>query len=263
MDMQDNEFDGLFRDKLDGFESQPSERVWTGIDTRLEGKKRSILPWLSIAASIIVLVSAGIWFIPKAHQAGHKGEGIAMTRPKPAPVKPAAQVAVVTTPAKRDISVKPVQKISTVRHTEPVVAVPAPVKPAQTLARNEQVKKMDEQPAVLTAVVTPKTDQAKPIPVVPDKETPLVVKHVIDTATGITKPALIAKTQPELKPETPAVKKHGIRSFGDLVNLVVARVDKRKDKAVQFTDDEDGDGSTLTAVNIGPLKLRKDDKGDK
>ena len=31
MDMQDNEFDELFRSKLDEFEMEPSAKVWPGI----------------------------------------------------------------------------------------------------------------------------------------------------------------------------------------------------------------------------------------
>ncbi len=67
MDMQDKEFDDLFRSKLDGFEAGPSARVWAGIDAELSGKRRKkiLAPYLSIAASIIVLVAAGILFIPE------------------------------------------------------------------------------------------------------------------------------------------------------------------------------------------------------
>ena len=258
--MQDNEFDGLFRNKLNSFESEPSEKVWSGIDAELGDKKRSLLPWLSIAASIIVLASAGILFIPKGQKVNHGSESIVKTPVKPATIKPADQVAVNPVSIKKEEPVKQEQQINAARHQKPDITAPAPVKPDEMIARNEQAKPID-QPVVIAQVKS--TTEPVKQPVVPGPETQLVASHNVDSAMKTSKPALIVKTQPEVKSETPAVKKHGIRSFGDLVNLVVAKVDKRKDKAVLFTDDEDGDGSTLTAVNIGPLKIGKDDKSDK
>ncbi len=67
MEMQDNDFDDLFRSKLEGFEAAPSANVWAGIDAELNSKKRKkiLVPFLSVAASIIVLVGAGLFFIPQ------------------------------------------------------------------------------------------------------------------------------------------------------------------------------------------------------
>ena len=50
----------------------------------------------------------------------------------------------------------------------------------------------------------------------------------------------------------------GIRNVGDVVNLIVNKVDKRKDKFIQFrTDDDD---SSISAINIGPFKFGKKKK---
>jgi hypothetical protein len=51
-------------------------------------------------------------------------------------------------------------------------------------------------------------------------------------------------------------RKHGIRNFGDIVNLVVAKVDKRKDKVIEFSDDDE-DGSSITGINLGVIKVKK------
>ncbi|HEX3385959.1 MAG TPA: hypothetical protein VHS53_12255 [Mucilaginibacter sp.] len=261
MDMQDNEFDGLFRNKLNGFESEPSEKVWPRINTELGKKKIAILPWLSVAASITVLVSAWILFIPKAQKAGHNSEHIVKVMPKISVTKPAEQV-VLNTPVKHEEAISQAQKINTKEYKRPITAVPAPVTPDETLVKNERAKPV-EQPELIASVVPPKTEPVKQ-GVVPGSETQLIAKQNVNTDSAMNaKPALIAKAPTALKPETQAVKKHGIRNFGELVNLVVARVDKRKDKAVEFTDDDDGDGSTLTAVNIGPVKIGKEDKGER
>ncbi|MBS1531319.1 MAG: hypothetical protein JSU01_13515 [Bacteroidetes bacterium] len=256
MDMQDNEFDGLFRNKLNGFESEPSDRVWHGIGTELDKKKIAILPWLSIAASIIVLVSAGILLIPRGQKANHSGEGVVKLQPKPTVHKPVEQVAATVAPAIINQRAKHERRINTKKGESAVIAA-THVKPNEAITKSETSKIVDQP--VIAAVVTPKTDQVKQ-PVVPGSETQLIAKQNVDSTISISKPVLVAKAQPETKSETPVVKKHGIRNFGELVNLVVAKVDKRKDKAVQFTDDEDGDGATLTAVNIGPVKFGKDEK---
>lgn len=60
-----NEFDQQFKNAFDGFEMEPSEGVWNGIEQELDKKKKGIvINWtarLSIAASIIVLITVGVY----------------------------------------------------------------------------------------------------------------------------------------------------------------------------------------------------------
>src|SRR3569832_2565389 len=96
MNMQDKEFDDLFHSKLGNFEVQPSAEVWQNIDAELNGKKKnSIFPMLSIAASVLILLVAGILFIPKKGVVKHN--------------KPDTNVIAKTTPAavKSENSTKP------------------------------------------------------------------------------------------------------------------------------------------------------------
>ena len=49
------------------------------------------------------------------------------------------------------------------------------------------------------------------------------------------------------------------RSFGGLINAVVGKIDKRKDKVIEFNDDDDDDdGATVTGVNLGIIKIKKE-----
>ena len=60
MDMQDKEFDELFRAKLDGFEAEPSANVWPGIADELDSNKRRktlINPFCSISSPSILSVA--------------------------------------------------------------------------------------------------------------------------------------------------------------------------------------------------------------
>lgn len=256
--MQDREFDDVFRNKLDGFETEPSAKVWMGIDATLDEKsrKKAIMPWLSIAASVIVLVSAGILFIPKKTIPQHNNR-IVKVRPAQNIARPKQETAIKTPALQTEIAVTPVATKPLIHHTKEIGKVVAPVeKPTEMIAQTAPAK-TNEQP-VLAAL--PQKQQQTTQPVVPGNETPLTIKQTdYNNVPEQIKPALIAQQlTPVNKPAvTASPKKHGIRNFGDLVNLVVAKVDKRKDKGLEFSGDDD-DESVIAEVNKGIQRIKKD-----
>ena len=262
MDMQDKEFDQLFRAKLDDFETAPTSQVWDGIVEGLDGKRRykMLVPYLSIAASIIVLAAAGILFIPQKATVSTKHPDkntIAKTTPPAITVKPdtlsSAQPNIIQKPAPAAVNTMAGVKhgktvVNTIdKNSAPVVAEPkSPVKPQeqQVLAGIQQ--KQD--------VITP---------VVPDNSTPLVTRPGTDEAPAfITKSTLTASagTQPagnkqdDIAVVKPKRKAHGI---GGLLNAVIATVDKRKDKLIEFTDSDD-DETNVLSINLGALKSKRE-----
>ncbi len=261
--MQDKEFDDLFRSKLDNFEIEPTAQVWTNIDATLAAKerKKSIFPILRIAASVIILITAGILFIPKK-------ENVTLVRPRKnqlvnSPAVPAAVKHDSDVPVNTQVTKEPQPENTTKRNRFAVVQHPAkktetPAKPAEQTALvpdNTVPVKSDEQP-VLAAVTQKPADISQPV--VPGSETPLAVKQLnTDEPNNIKQSVLAAVQTPAVTKTYPTVKRRGIRNMGDLVNLVVARVDKRKDKVIEFTDTDD-DESTITAVNMGPIKIKKE-----
>jgi hypothetical protein len=264
MKTQDKEFDDLFRAKLDGFEMEPHAQVWENIEAELTGKKdkKSIFPMLRIAASIIILVTAGILFIPKkkAVKPGRPDKNnVAVNQVKSSGVKPVDNTRVITPVTKGEPAVKvqgPVNRIAGIRHTKKTVA-PATqnTQDIQQIAKAKAVK-ADEQP-ILAAVSTKADETEQPITLA--AETPVTIKQD-DTheMPGVQSQPILASTPtPASKTVKPVVKKHGIRNFGDLVNLVVARVDKRKDKVIEFTDTDD-DQTTITGVHFGAIRIKKD-----
>lgn len=62
---KNNELDNMFKDAFDGFEMEPSERVWDGISNELDKKKKGVvINWtarLSIAASVVLLLTVGVY----------------------------------------------------------------------------------------------------------------------------------------------------------------------------------------------------------
>jgi hypothetical protein len=267
MNMQDKEFDEAFRSKLDDLTIEPSGSVWETIDHRLDKakRKRLLTPFLSVAASIVVLVVAGILFIPQkqAVNDSHPAKNvIAKTIPalsvlqniknansKPVMVKQNGAVNYVNTAGARGS-----------------VAVSHPVKETKLSPANAVNTVVDTRVTIkapelaLIAAVQPKIKDAIN-PAVPDDATQLKTTDAVDRSTDFAaKPTLAAAQLPVTgKPVAIAKRKHTIRSFGDLVNVVVAKVDKRKDKIIEFTDTDD-DEANITGVNLGILKIKKDEK---
>jgi len=264
MEMQDNEFDDLFRSKLEGFEAAPSANVWAGIDAELNGKRRKkiLMPFLSIAASIIVLVGAGLFFIPQKQPVSNYHtvkKGSTKT----------AQPVIAVAPVKNDsnaTALKP--KPATGDHTTPAPTgsiarlIPAktlnsrPVKNTPEIIEQNTQAKTDEQLAIVSTPQKPK-DLNKAV--VPDDSTPLSVKQTADIpVTFIPKPVALTAQVPVINNQdaAPVVAKHKIHNLAGLLNAVVAKVDKRDDKIIVFGESDD-DESNITGVNLGIIKIKK------
>ncbi|SHN37313.1 hypothetical protein [Mucilaginibacter sp. OK098] len=247
--MQDKEFDRLFSAKLDNFEAEPTSQVWDGIVEGLDGKRRykMFVPYLSIAANIIVLAAAGILLIPQKTAVTTKSPvktGIVKT------TQPAIVIAAVQQPAV-------VNSTAGVKHSNPVDNTgdnhSAPIVVESQSPETQQ----QEQP--LLAAAQQKQDVINPV--LPDNNTPLVTKPVIDDAPAfITKSALTASIQPTSNKQDDAAsvkpkrKAHGI---GGLLNAVIATVDKRKEKLIEFTDSDD-DETNVMSINLRALKSKRE-----
>ena len=259
MDMQDKEFDELFRAKLDGFETEPSASVWAGIAGGLDSAKRSGNPayWLRIAASIVVLIGAALFIIPKKTATGAHipvKPQIAKTLPPEIKTQAPSAPAIQASPGKNyPVKSRQTAEFARVRHNKPSALTP--LKNADT-ARSMPKEIKRNEPQLMAYISQPTIIKT---PVVPDPTIPLAVKTGIDQSTGPgLRPDKLASQDPTgNKRDSVLVKRrHKIHNFGDLVNLVVDKLDKRPEKVVQFADDADGD-SHLTGVNLGIVKIKK------
>ena len=254
--MQDNEFDDLFRSKLGGLEVQPSAHVWDHIAAGLgTPKKKSILPLLSMAATILVVLAAGTWFLLD---------------------KPVKQI---QNQVVRTKTVKSAQKAiepATVRVEQPekVIATLQPVSANQSITNH--LAKVKAQPVAahkvgetvnLAPVATPANTDTPPQqvlaalpaqtvahPVVPEIQlAAITINNDAPVLKSINTSAPIAVTANQVEKK----KKHGIHSLGDLINVVVSKVDKREDKLIEFSESDD-DQSSVTGINLGIIKIKKE-----
>jgi hypothetical protein len=93
-------------------------------------------------------------------------------------------------------------------------------------------------------------------PVVPDTATKIMAKHIEEVPVFASTPQVIPTQVATANKQAPA-KKHKIRSLGDVFNVMIAAVDKRKDKIIEFSN-TDGDDATITGVNLGIIKVKKE-----
>jgi hypothetical protein len=258
MDMQDKEFDNLFRSKLEDFEAEPTSQVWEGVAEGLHGKRRYrvMASYLSIAASIIVLLAAAILFIPQKTNTSVKHpvkNNIAKTTTPAIVIKPDT----LTTQRQRGIQQPAPTAVNKIARTKPakIINVRRPAHSEPVLSSVDAVKPQ-EQPVL--AAVQQKQEAVKPV--VPDSNTPLVTRPTVEeTPAFITKPELIAHTLPANKKQDGAVvkTKHKAHGLGGLLNVVIAAVDKRKDKIIEFSDADDEETNVMS-INLGILKSKRE-----
>jgi len=260
MDMQDKEFDRLFHDKLDDLEIEPSANVWQGITGQLDAgkRKRTIVPFLSIAAGIILLVTIGVLFIPKPAKVSNQqpviAKAIQAVKPQPiiaaVSVKPA--IASQNKKAVRPV-IAPVNRLARIAKPN-INKASSPDKQAPAIDIKPDVIQPNNQATLAAANTNTRNDVLQPV--VPDTATHIVIKQVVDDDAAFkTKPPVMAAV-PAKAVATPA-KKHRIRSFGDVLNVVIAAVDKRKDKVIEFSN-TDEDDATITGINFGIIKVKKE-----
>ena len=251
MNMQDKEFDDLFRSKFEDFEVQPSAEVWQNIDAELSGKKKkSIFSMLSIAASVLIALTAGVLFIPKQGTVKpNKEDTSAVVKAIPSTIKPESSAKLVNSSEKH--LVKQTTKANQAKIRTVTAGQQEQLKPSE-----RKGTKPEDQPLVASTGRPMQNESIKQEPIELTEAISVAVKKTEDnSAISLPVQPALASSQPaKTKPTT---KKHGIRNFGDIVNLVVAKVDKRKDKLIQFSDTDD-DESVISAVHLGALKIKKD-----
>ncbi|RZK81381.1 MAG: hypothetical protein EOO92_04675 [Pedobacter sp.] len=237
--MQDKDFDQLFKDQFEDAEITPSANLWEKIEEELQPKRKAVLPayWMA-AAVVIIAVSVGL-LMPGTEKIKLQGATGDLAN-------------ITATSGSVTASVMASQSSDTQTSTG-ATSTPLVIAPRLT---DEDVKK---DFAVMQPIVNnshPDDMVVATNPVAGDAMAQLEEKvrdneaMIASIATPHQSDAIEEAVQPEHK---------GIRNVGDLINLVVNKVDKREKKLIQFNTDED-DNSSLIAINIGFLKFNKRDK---
>ncbi|KQM67331.1 hypothetical protein ASE74_07680 [Pedobacter sp. Leaf216] len=242
--IRDKDFDQLFKDAFADAEVTPSRDLWSNIESEITPKKKRIVPiyWLS-AAAVLLIATIGI-LIYQQHYSTIESKQLANNSIEK--TKPETQLPVVIDTATKIIEniapVLPVERkaISAIAKTK----VKQKVKPVVEQKSIVTAPEMQKQETNIAKVDEPKKDIKTKI-----EEAILQPKQEVVTAAIATP----VKTDEAINDNEQSIK--NIRNVGDVVNLIVNKMDKRKDKLIQFrTDDDD---SSLSSINIGPFKIGK------
>lgn len=231
--MQNKEFDRLFKEQLEGAEVTPSANLWGNIADQLQPVRKRLLPaYLTAAAAALLVVGIGL-LMPE-------GEKIRLQ----APVNVLANI--------------PLQAPVNHADNQRVTADEEPVAPAT-----------ESTPLVIAPRLTEAEAQKDLMGMQPGQDVVLLVKKPIVVATdrvdAVTQPSTeppVSLASADIAVENPLdeikeghTEYKGIRNVGDLVNFVVSKVDKREKKFLRFETDDDN--SSLVAFNIGFIKFNK------
>ena len=257
MSMQDNDMDQLFRSKLEHLEVEPHASVWKGIVVELNNKKKnsSLMPVIRIAASVTVFLSVGLFFLLRDYK-------LPKDQPKKYVVKERKFTASVDeNRTKQTVStllkgaLKQVANATVPKHRMHLTVNGNAYQPEvkttghAELAEVKQVNVLEHE-QLLAAVNNTQVVASQHI--VPDEQ--LSINSNLNEADGFTTPVKVAEVH--LPALTHQSKKHGIRSLGDLINVVVAKVDKRENKVIEFTDTDDDD-AVVTGLNLGIVRVKR------
>lgn len=254
--MSDKELDQLFQSRFDSFEAEPAASLWTSIESQLDEKpgKRTAIPvfWMA-AASVVVLLGAGLWLFRPEEKVYLKGQAVmAKVQQQPAEEIPGGDIL----PEPSGISSQ-ASAVSRAADSEPGRK---PVKP-----------RVNTAPAYLAAVDTRKEEPAATV--APEHEVmfakvdepvadsqPATVMAAVATEEGPhsrrgeVHQTVLALLSPEEADEKPLQERRKIRSVGDIVNFVVAKVDQREDKLIEMAEDDEG--TKISAINLGLFKIK-------
>ena len=248
--MQDKDFDQLLKQRFDAFEAEPSTGLWNSISAELDKKnhkKRKIrTPFWMAAASVLILASAVFWLnkpveVIKLHP---KSQGqVALKIAK----EPAAETAAEENSVPEAVSA--LAEVKTGRSSQPKTFI---ARKKQNVTSGETEKRSPQRVHIAEDQVNRAT-----LALQEDKAPVNSPKTDISRAGN---PAVIAQNDEDVPEEETYTEpaRPRIKSIGGLVNFVVAQVDKRENKIIEFKDGEEG--SEVSGINLGPLKFKSRNK---
>lgn len=232
--MWDNEFDKKFQDSFEGFEVKPSASVWTGVAGQLKSRKnRKRFPffWVAAASVTIMFVSGLYLFRPKTKIWLYSENDVGVK------IKP-----VENNRQSRSSGLSPEKKDGgqhlALEITKPNLVRKTKIDPREAESLIGDVAAIDK---IATKVETHESHS-------PNK----VAMVAIPDQTGVGRSVSLSDSVIQNR-EITAFRPR-IKSVGDIVNFVVAKVDQREDKIIEMSDNDEG--STISAINLGVLKIK-------
>lgn len=249
--MSDKELDQLFQSRFESFEAEPAATLWSSIETQLENKpgKRTGMPvfWMA-AASVVVLLGAGLWLFRPEEKVYLKGETVtAKVRQQPGEEIPAETPAISTQPASESEPAEshPVRKPVRVNADHAAGYLAA----ADNRKKDTATEAVHENHVLFAKAEEPVSERDGGAPLV----APVATEEAPHSRRGEVHQTVLAMLPPEDE-EKPLQERRKIRSVGDIVNFVVAKVDQRDVKLIEMSEDDEG--TKISGINLGLFKIK-------
>lgn len=260
---QDKEFNGFFKSSFEDFEVSPTSQSWDKIAKELDRKpsKKYLVFWIA-AANVVVLLGIGIGLFTKPNELIKlKAKPVQNTIANHEQHTKVEAFAEQITASKTKITAQ----IERVEDQILLASTDQKEVNAQQLETNINEMNVTAKADVLVIANTNEGIAR----VKPSKRIQSVAQQmIVDVSTqnninsyNIRKITLAQKTIDETLPENNTFnrKKLKIKSVGDLVNFIVAQVDKRDDKIIKISKTDESDNE-ITGINLGLFKFSKAEK---
>lgn len=265
------ELDSFFKSSLEDFEMEPSAQSWAQIANKLDQKsikKKSPFIWMA-AASIIILMGVGIRFylqpaeIIRLKPNQTIEQVTANTSPAPLLALPKESVPSASKPTEEQLLAQKGNVTKGAEHQQ--------VNHVQALAKVSSEKNISTDATASSSSIVLNTkavdenlaevNTVQPVKVRTVTEQILAEEVAQKSANKLKPTEVLAQSLNDNPTEDGATsgKKLKIRSVGDLVNFVVAKVDKRNDKLIKISKTDESDNE-ITGINLGLIKFRKSEK---
>ncbi len=138
--MKGNPIDDLFREKLGNHKIAPPANAWSQIEGNLAKKKKGAFFWLSIAASVVIILTAGALYINQSEKSGAHLEQLQANKE--------VENEAVKTPDQKDIDTP--EKENTEDQSQEKEAAPSIqfVQPQQIVAPSKLTAQVNTKPTV-------------------------------------------------------------------------------------------------------------------
>lgn len=247
--MLDKDFDAFFKSSFEDYEVAPAADSWTKISEQInpKSKKKSFPVFWMAAASIIILFGIGIGFYTQPTNVIklHPDEGNEVL----------ANLALKQDDFTTEKELpKPEIKYTkkAIERTKSTVMLQKVIEKAEE--KTEEVSSNEALNSELTSVqnvkpIRPKLVTEQLIAQEEIKDLKKADATLLSDNSSSYKNTVMASATP---------RKMRISSVGDLVNFVVAKVDKRDDKIIKLSKTEESDNE-ITGINLGLIKFTKQD----
>ncbi len=248
--MLDKDFDAIFKSSSEDFEVAPATDSWNKISDKIDAKpvkKKNPFLWMA-AASIIIVLGVGISLFtkPTATIKLHPDEDNEMMSNLAQEQKDTESVTPMEETVVNKKSYKKSERAVMISNLSDKKAPEETVIDTFTELKNEPIDSELELVKTLkpirTKLATERLIEQEEIAKI-KKTAPVTLAQMSDDTNA----TLIDDTR---------VKIPKIPSVGDLVNFVIAKVDKREEKLIKMSRTEESNNE-ITGINLGLFKFRK------